>query len=118
MAFAVPLLLILVMGMLVCGRYLFTAHATQQAANDATRAAIAGIDKDERRMLAARTAGTSLRGSALDPSRSKVEIGEADGAITVSIRYDLSSDPMMALPFSPAIVREVRVQSSTLLGGL
>lgn len=50
-AFALPLMVALLMGILLYGCWFMTAHSLQQAANDAARAAVSGLTSTERRTL-------------------------------------------------------------------
>ena len=58
-AFAVPLMVILLLGILAYGSWFMTAHSLQQAANDAARASVAGLDSAERRMLVEQSVAAS-----------------------------------------------------------
>src|SRR3546814_12388487 len=60
MALVLPRFLALAMGILVYGRYFMLAHSVQQAANDGARAAITGLDADDRRGIAIRAVDRSL----------------------------------------------------------
>src|SRR3546814_8800606 len=60
MALVLPLFIALAMGILVYGRYFMLAHSVQQAANDGARAAITGLDADDRLGIAIRAVDRSL----------------------------------------------------------
>ena len=51
-ALTFPILIVLILGILSYGSWLMAAHTVQQAANEAARAALAGISSSERRSLA------------------------------------------------------------------
>ncbi|MBA4091377.1 MAG: pilus assembly protein TadE [Sphingobium sp.] len=100
-AFALPLLILLLMGILAYGSWFMTAHSLQQAANDAARASVAGLNATERRTLvdqsvvAARTAFPAPAAQTIG-----VTTGESSGYYTVTLRYSLSSAPLFsAMPF-------------------
>ena len=59
-ALSLPILIMLLIGIIVYGAWLSAANAVQQAANEAARAAIAGINASERQMLAAESVTAHL----------------------------------------------------------
>jgi len=87
-ALALPLLLVLVIGILAYGQYFLIAHEVQQAANDAARATIAGLDRDERAAIARDSIVASARAGSLDPAATRSEVVEMDSLITVTVRHD------------------------------
>jgi Flp pilus assembly protein TadG len=117
MAFALPVLLALLMGILSYGEWFLTAHTVQQAANDAARSAIAGLTQGERTQLANVKMNTVLA-SSLNPTRATLSASEINNVMTVSIRYDASNDPMLHVAFvappSPIIQRSAAIS----LGGM
>ncbi|WP_231923356.1 TadE family protein [Sphingobium cloacae] len=101
-AVALPLLIALLMGIWVYGSWFMTAHSLQQAANDAARAAVAGLNATERQALSrqsvtASTAALPLRGNRPVGVNSR----ENGGYFTVTLDYDLSGDPLFATTFIP-----------------
>lgn len=119
-ALVAPIMLAMMAGIMSYGGYFFVAHTVQQLANDAARAAIAGIDDTERAALVRETIAVSMR----DQTLLRGEIGEvaitrADGLLRVEVQYDATSDLFMTfstiLPTpSPAIERSATIR----LGGL
>jgi Flp pilus assembly protein TadG len=100
-AFVLPLLILLLMGMLAYGSWFMTAHSLQQAANDAARASVAGLDAAERRLLVDQSI-VAARNAFPSPAAQTIAIntGEASGYYTVTLRYDLSNAPLFsAIPF-------------------
>lgn len=115
-----PVLILLMMGIFTYGGYFLTAHTVQQIANDAARAAIAGLDDEERLSLArqATQAGlrdqTYMRGAVSDVALSRIE-----SSLSIRVTYDASEDIYWAfqalLPVpSPAISRTATIR----MGGL
>lgn len=102
-AFALPLLVALLLGILLYGSWFMIAHSLQQAANDAARAAVAGLDTDERRALVEQSV-TAARASFPAPRADTIGIGtsEASGYYRVTLRYDLAQAPMFAAVPIPA----------------
>ncbi|MEJ8631645.1 TadE/TadG family type IV pilus assembly protein [Sphingomonas sp. I4] len=60
MALVLPFLLALLMGIVSYGDYFLTAHLVQQAAHDAARASLAGMNATERKSIAVDTAKRML----------------------------------------------------------
>lgn len=88
-----PVLVLLLMGIFTYGGYFLTAHTVQQMANDAARSAIAGLDDEERLMLARESALASLssqvhmRGAIAD-----LQLRREGANIAVNVTYDASED--------------------------
>jgi Flp pilus assembly protein TadG len=96
-AFAVPLLVSLLFGILAYGNWFMTAHSLQQAANDAARAAVAGLDGTERRSLVDQSLAASRAAFPMPGAQAiAVSITDADGYYTVTLRYDLANAPVFA----------------------
>lgn len=96
-AFALPLLIGLLFGILIYGSWFMTAHSIQQAANDAARTALAGLDDTERRALVDQAVTRSLAGSTLvDAHLLHVTTSMAGGYYSVRLTYDLQADALFA----------------------
>lgn len=115
-----PVLILLMLGMMTYGGYFLTAHTVQQLANDAARAAIAGLDDEERLSLAQQSAAASLAGQ--DFMRGQVSaltVTRAGDTMAVRVTYDASEDlywsfeSLLPVP-SPDISRTATIR----LGGL
>lgn len=108
-AFSLPLLILLLCGMLVYGNWFMAAHSLQQSANDAARVSLAGLSVEERRSLIDRSLASSRAGFPLPNARTITsEVREADGYLTVTLRYDPASAAIFAaIPFPlPAAMLE------------
>ncbi|KTT99457.1 hypothetical protein NS355_06525 [Sphingomonas yabuuchiae] len=118
-ALVLPILLTMLMGIVSFGEYFLTAHLVQQAANDAARAALAGMSATERKGIAVDTAKRMIDSTGiLRSSRGQVDAVEVDNMITVSIRYDATSDPLLNLPFVPTPGRTMTARGIAMIGGL
>lgn len=115
-----PLLLLMLMGIFTYGGYFLTAQTVQQFANDAARAALAGLDDDERRSLAeqamraALTTQPHMRGDL-----AAVAIRRNGEVLAVDVTYDASEEIYWAVQTlvptpSPLIRRTAAIR----LGGL
>lgn len=119
LALVLPFLLALLMGIVTYGDYFLTAHLVQQAANDAARASLAGIDANERKSIAVDTAKRMLDSTGvLRSTRGQVDTTEVGNLITVSIRYDATADPLLNLPFVPTPGRTLAAKGVAMVGGL
>lgn len=96
-AFALPLLIALLFGILIYGSWFMTAHSLQQAANDAARAAVAGLTSTERRALVDQSIAAS-RVAFPSPGAQAITVsaGENSGYYTVTLSYALSNAPLLA----------------------
>ncbi|MGE3143870.1 MAG: TadE/TadG family type IV pilus assembly protein [Hyphomonadaceae bacterium] len=115
-ALIAPVLLLLLLGVICYGGYFFTAHTVQQIANDAARAAVAGLDDAERRAIARDTALSDLQAqSSLRAGGADVAYTRSGGRMSVRVSYDASRDvywafaALVPLP-SPRIERTASVQ--------
>ncbi|VXC73619.1 TadE/TadG family type IV pilus assembly protein [Sphingomonas sp. AX6] len=100
-ALALPLLLVLIIGILAYGQYFLVAHEVQQAANDAARATLGGLNRTERVAIARDSIAASARAGSLDPSLTQSEIVESDTLLTVTVRHDASGIALLSSPLLP-----------------
>lgn len=119
MAMVLPVLLALIMGILSYGDWFLTAHSVQQAANDAARAAIAGLTTSERQQIASNSVQSMMqRGGTLLPANATISVDDDGSTLAVHVRYDASRDPMLHVAFvappNPVIQRTAAIS----LGGL
>lgn len=117
-AFAVPMLITLLMGIMGFGSWFMTAHSLQQAANDAARASVAGLSTSERRSLVDQSVVAS-RGAFPAPGAQTISVStqESSSHYTVTLSYNLSNAPLFsAIPFPLAggvLQRSAVVRMST-----
>ncbi|MDY8110210.1 TadE/TadG family type IV pilus assembly protein [Fulvimarina sp. 2208YS6-2-32] len=102
-ALVLPAILLLVFGAAYLGIYIGLAHSLQQLSADASRYAMVGLDRDERRTLA----GDAITRAAeaypmIEADRLSYRVEEADRWLTVRIAYDVSAS---ALP--PIVSRSI-----------
>lgn len=114
-----PVLLLILSGIFTYGGYFLTAHTVQQITNDAARAAIAGLDDEERALLARQAAETGIRNQTfMRGDLSRLNIARSGAALSVAVTYDASDDmywlfqTLLPLP-SPQISRTATIR----LGG-
>lgn len=118
-ALVAPLFILLLAGMLSYGGYLWTAHSVQQLANDAARAAIAGLDDPERLALAREAVSeTAPNLGPFDPLRTRVTATRDGQTFTVRVVYDAGDSAFWALEgIVPMPPREVARAATIRLGG-
>ncbi len=108
-ALLAPLLLMLLMGIVSYGSWYFVAHGVQQAANDAARAALGGINVAERATIARDTAIRAIdRGSGMRSERAAVTVEDDGASLVVRIAYDAGDNPALRsalLPMPPTLIR-------------
>lgn len=96
-----PFFLLLLLGMVAYGIYFGASHSIQQIAADAARSAIAGLDENERRTLAAGYISRNAGGYPfIDPDKLSVDAldSTADGSqFVVTLRYDARGLPIWSL---------------------
>lgn len=101
-AIALPVLLVLLLGIVTYAGWFMAAHSLQQAANDAARAAMAGIDAEERQQLV----DESLASSVLHTGTLNPELVEASNSLdgsyfTVSLTYDVRGSGLFSTNLIP-----------------
>lgn len=93
-----PIFILLIMAALVYGGWLWLAHGLQSVASDGARAALGGLDATEQTAEARRFVEDHLKSTTgLDPAQAQVDVRTTPDAITVSLAYDVSGHPLMAL---------------------
>ena len=118
-ALALPLLLVLVIGILAYGQYFLVAHEVQQAANDAARATLGGLNRAERAAIARDSIAASASAGSLDPATTQSEIAESGTLLTVTVRHDASGIALLSnqlLPVPDTLIQRravVRIGSGT-----
>lgn len=109
LALVMPIFLLMVAGMIVWGGWLWIAHGVQSLAAEGARAALAGLDPDERTALARAYVDAEAQALVgLPPDRAVVRVDTDATAIRVSVRYDVSGHPVLLLarlvPAPPSLI--------------
>ncbi len=118
-AFGLPIVILLLLGSVSYGVWFMAAHSVQQAANEAARAVIAGIDAEDREAIVADVVADGvLSAGTVDASKVTVDTELVGNVFTVSVSYDISdslllSTSIVPLPQGP-ITREARVRLSSI----
>ncbi|MBH0112870.1 pilus assembly protein [Novosphingobium sp. YJ-S2-02] len=117
-ALALPILITLLLGVITYGGWFMAAHSLQQVANEAARAAVAGLDAGERRQIVDTTVASGvLQTGTLDASLVTVRTGIEDQYYRVTLVYDISRAAMFENSFIPlpgnTIARDATVQLAT-----
>ena len=97
-AFVGPLFVVILLGIMSYGGYFWLAHSVQQLANDAARAAVAGLSATERQSLAQSTIASEISDYAfLTASGVVTTVNTQTNSMTVSIAYNAAQTPFFAL---------------------
>lgn len=114
-----PLFFFLLVGLVVYGGWFWMAQGVQNLAAEGARAAIAGLDADERIRLARGSVSDNLQGDALlSADAVQVAVQTDASAIRVVVTYDASSHPLMALAgLVPTPPRTIERQAVVRTGG-
>ncbi|MCB2077002.1 MAG: pilus assembly protein [Novosphingobium sp.] len=118
-AFALPILIMLILGIITYASWYMAAHSIQQAANEAARAAVAGLDADERQELVDRSIASSVVNTGtLNPELVTVSTELDSNFYTVSVSYDVSQSNMFRNSLVPlpgdTITRDAVMQLNAL----
>ena len=108
-----PILVLRLIGIVVYGGWFLMAQSVQALASEGARAAIGGLDAAERDGLARREVSEAVRGVALNPDHTTIEVMEDAGRLRVVVVYDASDSLIMALggmlPRPPSVIRRSAV---------
>ncbi len=119
LALALPILVLLLFGIVTYGSWIALHHAVQQGANEAVRAAIAGLSPDERVSLAREAAERTLdRGYAVRPEQLTVSVADDGAMLTVAVSYDAARNPLLSLPLIPLPSPTIERRATARLAGL
>jgi Flp pilus assembly protein TadG len=118
-----PVFLFLIVAMLAYGIYFGAAHTVQQAAAEAARASVAGLDDKERGELAtASVLASASQDGLLKSDYVKIELvndPQLEGVYRVTVVYDASSLPIWDLgPPIPLPSSTIRRTSTIRIGGI
>ena len=101
-ALALPLLLSLLMGMLCYAQYIWIAHAAQQIANDAARAAVAGLDQAEREAIAKNVLARMLPAMPeIRKDRAAITVEDRQGYLVTRVSVDARGTTLLYNGFVP-----------------
>ena len=81
-----PILVLLLIGIVVYGGWFLMAQSVQALASEVARAAIGGLDAAERDGLARREVSEAVRGVALNPDHTTIEVVEDAGRLRVVVQ--------------------------------
>lgn len=118
-AFVGPIFVLMLCGIMAYGGYFWSAHAVQQVANDAARAAVAGLDGEERETLARAAVEAEIADYAyLDPAKASVAVSNLADRMTVTVTYDATGSAFFTLrQIVPMPSPQIRRQASVRHGG-
>ena len=101
-AIALPVLITLLVGIVTYGGWFMTAHSLQQAANEAAREALAGLDPQERRTIAEASVARSVAKDGIVKSALLTVYAAQDGEyLTVRLSYAIDKAPLFNAALLP-----------------
>lgn len=92
-----PILILMLIGMIVYGGWFWLAHSVQSLAYESARASLGGLDAAERHQLALDFVAARGPQIGVPVSASSVAVTSDNQVVQVSINYDVSNHPIMAL---------------------
>lgn len=112
-AICLPIVITMLLGMLTYGQYFMAAHSLQQAANEASRAAIAAINEADRSRIVDESITKSVVGGGVyDQSLVRVQKRSQAPYYTVTVTYDIAKTGLPAASIIPLPSGQI-VRSST-----
>jgi Flp pilus assembly protein TadG len=112
-AIALPILITLLLGIVTYAAWFMAAHSLQEAANDAARAALAGIDGDERQQLVDQSVANSVIDTGtLNADLVTVTTAQDASYYKVTLRYDAEHSALFAsalVPLPAGVIRRTAV---------
>lgn len=112
-AICLPIVITMLLGMLTYGQYFMAAHSVQQAANEASRAAIAAINEADRSRIVDESIMKSVAGGGVyDQSLVSVQKSSQAPYYTVTVTYDIAKTGLPAASIIPLPAGQI-VRSST-----
>jgi Flp pilus assembly protein TadG len=118
-ALVAPIFCILLLGITSWGGYLWMSHSLQQLVNDSARAAVGGLDATERSSLAQAALTGEIKAFAfIDPAAATMTVQEADGAVSLTLRYNATGSPFFAINgLMPMPSPNMSLKAASRLGG-
>jgi len=118
-AILLPIMIMLVVGIVSFGIWFMTAHGVQEAANEAARAAVGGLNDTERQQLASSGASAAIAvASGVDAARVVTTAARSGAYYTVTVTYTPADPNWLTYGLLPmrvtSIVRRSTVRLNTL----
>lgn len=118
-AILLPIMIVLVVGMVSFGTFFMTAHGIQEAANEGSRAALAGLDDAERQTLASGGASSAIAVAAgVDRNRVTTTSARSGSYFTVTVTYTPADPNWLTYGLLPMRVTAITRQSTVRLNTL
>jgi Flp pilus assembly protein TadG len=108
-AIALPILIMLLLGIVTYGLWFMAAHSLQQAGNDAARSALAGIDADERQELVDQSVEHSVvNAGTLNANLVTVTTSQDQAYFAVSLTYDAAQSGVFSRSLVPLPAKTIQ----------
>ena len=118
-AFALPIIIVLMMGVVSYSYWMLISQSLQQVANDAARASLAGLSQIEREAIARTSVSASIiESTGLATDKVRTSVSENAGYFRIVVSYDGSENAILTgtivpLP-STTISRDASIAVPTL----
>jgi Flp pilus assembly protein TadG len=101
-AFVLPIVIALLFGVATFGQWFMIAHTMQQAADEASRAAVAGLNDDDRRAMVTQSVTQSLAvAGGVDPALVSSASKRSGEYYTVTVTYQTSQNKSLTMGIVP-----------------
>ncbi|MFM5918087.1 MAG: TadE/TadG family type IV pilus assembly protein [Novosphingobium sp.] len=115
-AFVLPIVIAMLLGIATFGQWFMIAHTIQQAADEAARAAVAGLNDDDRRVMVNQSVTQSLAiASGVDARLVSTATNRSGDYYTVTVTYQTSQNRALAIGIIPIPLAPIARQSTVKL---
>ena len=115
-AFVLPMVIALLLGVATFGQWFMIAHTMQQAADEAARAAVAGLNDDDRKTMVSQSVAHSLAvASGVDPKLVSNASKRSGDYYTVTVTYQTRQNKALTIGIVPLPLDPISRQSTVKL---
>lgn len=101
-AFVLPMVIAILLGIATFGQWFLIAHTVQQAADEAARAAVAGLNEDDRKAMVSQSVKQSLAvASGVDPRLVSTTTLRDGDYYTVTVTYQTAKNKALTMGIVP-----------------
>jgi len=115
-AFVLPIVIAILLGIATFGQWFMIAHTMQQAADEAARAAVAGLNDDDRRAMVTESVNESLAiASGVDAHLVSTATRRSGDYYTVTVTYQTAQNRSLTVGIIPVPIDPIARQSTVKL---
>lgn len=112
-AFVLPMVIAILLGIATFGQWFLIAHTVQQAADEAARAAVAGLNEDDRKAMVSQSVKQSLAvASGVDASLVSTTTRRDGDYYTVTVTYQTAQNKALTMGIVPVPLDPISRQST------